>query len=173
VRRGKRLMLDNGLCRSRKEVVYFAGMGPSQTANCLQNEVEVPDVRKLTIAAAQARVAAQPLTAELVYKPAAPLQRPGVVVDQQPKTGYRSSYDRIILVVSKATQGVIPNLVGRDLADARLRLKKLKLEPKISWGTGKPGTILEQRPHAGLAAAPGVKVELVVARGVSAQLQAG
>ncbi|MDX6438356.1 MAG: penicillin-binding protein [Gaiellaceae bacterium] len=173
VRRGKRLMLDNGLCRSRKEVVYFAGMGPSQTANCLQNEVEVPDVRTLTIAAAQARVAAQPLTAELVYKPAAPLQRPGVVVDQQPKTGYRSSYDRIILVVSKATQGVIPNLVGRDLADARLRLKKLKLEPKISWGTGKPGTILEQRPHAGLAAAPGVKVELVVARGVSAQLQAG
>jgi membrane peptidoglycan carboxypeptidase len=173
VRRGSRLLLDNGRCRSRKEVVYFAGMGPSQTANCLENEVEVPDVRKLTIAEAQARVAAQPLTADLVYKPAAPLQPPGVVVDQQPKAGYRSSYDRIILVVSKATQGVIPNLVGRNLADARLRLKKLKIEPKISWGTGKPGTILQQRPRAGLAAAPGVKVELVVARGVSARLQAG
>ena len=66
------------------------------------------DVRKLTLAEAQARVAAQPLTAELVYKPAAPLQEPGIVVDQQPRAGYRSSYDRIILVVSKATQGVIP-----------------------------------------------------------------
>ena len=30
VRRGDRLMLDNGLCRSRKEVVYFAGTGPTQ-----------------------------------------------------------------------------------------------------------------------------------------------
>ena len=167
VRRGNRLLLDNGICRSRQEVVYFAGKGPTQTANCLENEVEVPDVRKLTIAEARARVEAQPLTPSLVFKPATPLQRPGIVVDQQPKRGYLSSYDRLILVVSKATQGVIPNLVGRTLADARLRLKKLKLEPKISWGTGKPGTVLEQKPRAGLAAAPGVEVELVVARGVS------
>ncbi len=137
VHRGDRLLLDNGLCRSRKEVVYFAGKGPSRTANCLENEVEVPDVRKLTLAEAQARVAAQPLTAELVYAPATPLQRPGIVVDQRPRAGYRSSYDRIILVVSKATQGVIPDLVGGTLTDARLRLKKLKIEPKISWVVGK------------------------------------
>ncbi len=163
VRRGDRLLLDNGLCRSRQEVVYFAGTGPSRTANCLENEVEVPDVRGLTLVAAQARVDAQPLTAELVFKPADPLQRPGLVVDQNPKQGYRSSYDRILLVVTKATQGVIPNLVGRRLPDARARLKKLKLRPKISWGTGKPGTVLAQKPRAGLAAAPGVMVELVVA----------
>ena len=67
--------------------------------------------------------------------------------------------------MSKATQGVIPNLVGRDIADARLRLKKLKLEPQDPLGrAGRRGTVLEQRPRAGLAAAPGVKVELVVAR---------
>jgi penicillin-binding protein 1A len=173
VRRGDRLLLDNGLCRTRQEVVYFAGRGPRRTANCLENEVEVPDVRMLALADAQARVEAQPLTAKLVFKPAAPLQKPGVVVDQRPRAGYRSSYDRIILVVSKATQGVIPNLVGRNLADARLRLKKLKIEPRISWGIGKPGTILEQKPRSGLAAAPGVKVELVVARGVSAVVAAG
>ncbi len=173
VRRGDRLLLDNGLCRSRQEIVYFAGKGPSRTANCLENEVEVPDVRRLTLAEAQARVAAQPLTAELVYAPAAPLKKPGIIVDQRPRAGYRSSYDRIILVVSKATQGVIPNLVGRTLADARLRLKKLKIDPKISWATGKPGTILEQTPRAGLAAAPGVKVELVVARSAQAAVAAG
>jgi penicillin-binding protein 1A len=173
VHRGDRILLDNGLCHSRQEVVYFAGKGPSQTANCLPNEVEVPNVRKLTLAEAQARVAAQPLTAELVYKPAAPLQEPGIVVDQRPRAGYRSSYDRIILVVSKATQGVIPNLVGRNLADARLRLKKLKIEPQIRWGTGKPGTILHQKPRAGVAAAPGVKVELVVARAGLAVVAAG
>ena len=121
------------LPRTAEEVVYFAGTGPSKTANCLENEVQVPDVRKLTLAEAQARVEAQPLTPELVYKPAEPLQRPGIVVDQDPRRGYRSSYDRIILIVTKATQGVIPNLVGRDVADARLRLKRLKLEPRITW----------------------------------------
>ena len=173
VRRGDRLLLDNGRCRARQEVVYFAGKGPTQTANCLENEVEVPDVRRLTLAEAQARVEAQPLTPHLVYAPAAPLQPPGIVVDQWPKKGYLSSYDQIRLVVSKATQGVIPNLVGRNLADARLRLKKLKIEPKISWGIGKPGTILEQRPRAGVSAAPGVKVELVVARSLSAAVAAG
>ena len=72
-----------------------------------------------------------------------------------------------------ATQGVIPNLVGRSLSDARLRLKKLKIEPKISWGIGKPGTVLQQKPRAGLAAAPCVKVELVVARGGLAAVAVG
>jgi penicillin-binding protein 1A len=34
VRRGERLLLDNGLCRTRQEVVYFAGKGPTKSANC-------------------------------------------------------------------------------------------------------------------------------------------
>jgi penicillin-binding protein 1A len=164
VRRGDKLLLDNGLCRTRQEVVYFAGRGPSKSANCRENEVEVPDVRRLALAEAQARVEAQPLTPKLIYKPAEPLQRPGVVVDQLPRRGYRSSYDRIILVVTKATNGVIPDLVGRSLQDAQLRLKKLGLTPRITWGQGKAGTVLEQRPRPGLAAGRGVKVELVVAR---------
>ena len=134
-------------------------MGPAKEANCLVNEVEVPDVRRLTAAEAQIRVEAQPLTPHLLYKPATPRQRVGIVVDQIPRAGYRSSYDRILLVVSKATQGVIPNLVGKSLDDARPRLKKLKLEPRISWRppgkAQKPGTVLEQHPKAGLAAAPG------------------
>ena len=107
-----------------QEVVYFSGTGPSRKANCLENEVQVPDVRRLSLAEAEARVEAQPLMAELVYKPAAPLQRPGVVVDQQPRKGYRSSYDSIILVVNKATHGVIPDLVGTPLEKALLKVRK-------------------------------------------------
>ena len=137
VRRGDRLMLDNGLCRSRQEVVYFAGTGPTKTANCLENEVQVPDVRKLTLAEAEARVEAQPLTAKMVYKPAAPLQRPGIVVDQEPRRGYRSSYDRIILIVTKATQGVIPNLVGRDIADARAAAEAAQARAQDHLGRGR------------------------------------
>ena len=157
-------MLDNGLCRERQEVVYFAGTGPSKTANCLENEVQVPDVRRMDLDEALVRVESQPLTPDVVYKPAEPLQKPGVVVDQDPRRGYRSSYDRLILIVSKATQGVIPNLVGRDIADARLRLRRLKLEPRITWVAGGSGKVVEQKTRAGLAAAPGVKVELVVSR---------
>jgi penicillin-binding protein 1A len=175
-RRGDRLLLDNGRCKSRQEVVYFAGMGPSKSANCLVNEVEVPDVRRLTAAEAQIRVEAQPLTPRFLYKPAAPRQRVGIVVDQEPTSGYRSSYDRILLTVSKATHGVIPNLVGKSLDDARPRLKKLKLEPRIRWSPAKAkqaGTVLEQRPRAGLAAAPGMRIEIVVARAPTTRATAG
>jgi beta-lactam-binding protein with PASTA domain len=68
---------------------------------------------------------------------------------------------------------VIPNLVGRDIEDARLRLRGLKLEPRITWTDGEPGRVLKQRTRAGLAAAPGVKVELVVARSRAATAAAG
>jgi penicillin-binding protein 1A len=172
-RRGERLLLDNGRCRTRQEIVYFAGKGPTREANCLENEVEVPDVRRLTAAEAQIRVEAQPLTPELIYKPALPRQPVGVVVDQRPKKGYLSSYDRILLVVSKATQGVVPKLVGKSLDDAHPRLKKLKLESRIRWRTGEPGTVLEQRPRPGVAAAPGMRIELVVGRAASAAATAG
>jgi penicillin-binding protein 1A len=170
VRRGDKLLLDNGLCRTIREVVYFAGRGPTKTANCLENEVEVPDVRRLSIAEAEARVAAQPLTATLLYKPAKPLQKPGIVVDQRPKTGYRSSFDRIILVVTKATEGVIPNLVGKSLPEAEQRLKRLQLKHDVRWTYGTPGRVLEQRPRPGVASKHGLKVELVVGRATPAAL---
>ncbi len=164
VRRGERLLLDNGICDTRKEVVYFDGRGPSALANCRENEVQVPNVIGQSLAAAESRLTAQPLTAEVVYKPAATLQRAGIVVDQRPKRGFAGSFDKVILVVTKPVHGVIPNVVGKSLDDARARLERLKLEPEVTYVDGTPGAVLEQKPKAGLAAAPGVKVELVVAR---------
>jgi beta-lactam-binding protein with PASTA domain len=114
---------------------------------------------------AERQLGAQPLTTELVYKPAAPLEPAGVVVDQRPKEGYASAFDRVILVVAKPLHGVIPNLVGKSLADAEARLAKLKLEPDVTWVDGDGEAVLEQTPKPGLAAAPGVTVRLVVSRG--------
>ena len=164
-RRGAALLLDNGLCTTRLEVVYFSGMGPQRSADCRPDEVEVPDVRGLKLASAERRLGLQPLTAEIVYRPATPLEPAGVVVDQRPKEGYASEFDRVILVVAKPQHGVIPNLVGKDLETARERLAKLQLEPEISWVEGDSETVLEQTPEPGLAAAPGVTVRLVVSRG--------
>jgi penicillin-binding protein 1A len=164
-RRGKGLLLDNGLCATRQEVVYFSGHGPQRVANCDPDEVEVPDVRGLKLVEAERQLGAKPLTTELVYKPAAPLEPAGVVVDQRPKMGYASAFDRVILVVAKPQHGVIPNLVGKSLEDAEARLAKLKLDPDVTWVDGDEERVLEQTPRPGLAAAPGVTVRLVVSRG--------
>ena len=164
-RRGQSLLLDNGLCPSRQEVVYFSGMGPQRAASCHPDEVEVPDVRGLKLVDAERQLGAQPLATELVYQPAQPLEPAGVVVDQRPKAGYAAAFDRVILVVAKPLHGVIPNLVGKSLEDAEARLAKLELDPEVTWVDGSKEAVLEQTPKPGLAAAPGVTVRLVVSRG--------
>jgi penicillin-binding protein 1A len=163
-RRGQRLMLDNGRCEGRYEVMYFSGSGPTQTANCRPDEVEIPDVRGQLLRQAEDRLSRQPLTAEIVYDWAEPLQPANTVVDQRPRQGYALPFDRVVLVVAKARHGVLPNLVGRQIEEAEAKLAKLKIEPDISWAEGKPGVVLQQSPRPGLAAAPGVTVRLVVAR---------
>ena len=166
-RRLGRLLLDNGNCRSTKEVVYYAGMGPDTVANCQVDEVEVPHLLGQTEAAALARLAGQPLTASLVYKPAKPRDRPWLVVDQFPKRGYLAARTKVTLVVTKPVDGVIPDVVGTKLATAEKRLRGRKLEPLVSAFTtdGKPGVIVAQSPKAGLTAARGLEVKLVVGRG--------
>jgi penicillin-binding protein 1A len=163
-RRGERLMLDNGRCPSRYEVVYFSGSGPTQVANCRPNEVEVPDVRGLLLRDAEERLGRQPLTTEVVYDWAEPLQRAYTVIGQRPRQGFALPFDRVFLTVAKPRHGVLPNLVGKRLDEAEVKLAKLKIEPDISWAEGEPGVVLHQSPKAGLAAAPGVTVRLVVAR---------
>ena len=69
-----------------------------------------------------------------------------------------------MLFVTKARDGVVPDLVGSGLDEAEERLRQLRLQPSISWGAGPPGTVVAQEPKPGVAAAPGLTVQLVVAR---------
>jgi beta-lactam-binding protein with PASTA domain len=125
----------------------------------------VPRVVGQHVDEAEQRLASQPLAAELVYAPAPPRTRPWRVIKQYPNGGYLSSYSKVKLVVTKPIHGVVPNLVGRTLAEAQARLRKRRLKPEITFGEGKPGTVVRQAPAPGLAAAPGLSVRLVVARG--------
>jgi beta-lactam-binding protein with PASTA domain len=50
-------------------------------------------------------------------------------------------------------------MVGMSLRAARLRLAKLKLVPQTTASTGR---VVAQTPAPGVAAAPGMKVRLVV-----------
>jgi membrane peptidoglycan carboxypeptidase len=155
--------LDNGLCRGRFEVVYFAGFGPRGTAKCLPNEVEVPLVVGVPLDEAQARLALQPLTPVLVYKPAEQGQRIDVVLDQIPKKGRLSSWDNVTLVLAKPLEGLVPNVKGLRLAVAQARLRQRGLEAVVTYGAaGKPGRVVSQQPAAGRAAVRGMHVALVV-----------
>jgi penicillin-binding protein 1A len=160
------VQLDNGRCRVTQEVVYFSGTGPRKTANCKVNEVDVPRVVGQTLAAAEARLQAQPLTPQLVYKPAEPKQRVDIVLQQYPAKGYLSSFDRVTLVLAKPTHGVVPKVVGLSLRSARTKLQRVKLAPRISGSNGgQRGRVTSQSPPAGVAAAPGMVVRLAVGRG--------
>ena len=47
----------------------------------------MPNVIGMKLGDAEQRLALQPLNAEVLYKPAKPLQRPDVVIDQVPRKG--------------------------------------------------------------------------------------
>jgi penicillin-binding protein 1A len=164
--RDGRLQLDNGYCRVTETIEYFGDSGPSNTAHCLPNEVEVPNVVGQPVGRARSVLAAQPLAATVVYRPAEPRQRVGVVVRQYPARGHLSSGDHVTLVLSKALQGVIPNVVGLTLDHARARLKPLKLEVTVSPSDASGSArVIAQSPRRGRASAPGMGISLAVKGG--------
>jgi hypothetical protein len=101
VQRDGRIQRDNGLCNSRHLVVYFPGDGPSRTANCKENEVDVPNVLGVKLRKAKERLSLVPLRAKVVYRQAFPGEPAGVVVQQKPRKGRMSSYGRVVLVVGR------------------------------------------------------------------------
>jgi hypothetical protein len=164
VRNGK-LELDNGYCRDTQSLVMFASVQTPPTADCKPNEVDVPHVVGFTLAAAKRKLAEQPLTPTLVFKPARALQRTDVVVGQYPAGGTLSSYDKVTLVLPKALQGAVPKLVGLRLAHAEATLDRLHLKWKVD-GSPPPGArVVSQSPRWGLAAKRGLTVTLVVRGG--------
>jgi penicillin-binding protein 1A len=164
--RNNKLMLDNGNCRNSFPLVYFDGYGPNDVAKCKPNEVDVPNVIGMKLDKAEQRLALQPLNAEVLYKPAKPLQRPDVVIDQVPRKGALSSYDSVIVVLAKPVNGLVPNVVGLTLLQARAKLKSLGLRLGAGgFAQTSPGRVVAQRPRAGGAVKPGMTVNLVVGRG--------
>lgn len=164
--RDGRLQLDNGNCRNAVQLLVFSGEGPSRTANCKPNEVDVPVLVRSEVADARARLAAQPLTPTVVYKPARPGQLPGIVVGQIPRRGTLSANDEVTLIVTKPLHGVVPKVVGLRLERALRRLEQRKLRPVVPERDEDDMSrkIVRQFPAGGVAAAPGMTVRLVLAR---------
>jgi penicillin-binding protein 1A len=159
--RDGRLQLDNGYCHDTESIEYFGDSGPKNIANCLPNEVEVPDVVGRPVRQARDTLAAQPLEASYVYRPASPRQKLGVVLRQFPAGGgHLSSGGRVTLVLAKAVHGVVPNLVGLTVDRARAKLDRLKLGVDVNGDDSGDARVVAQSPLRGRAAAPGMTVTL-------------
>jgi penicillin-binding protein 1A len=160
------LQLDNGHCKNTELVSYFSGRGPARTATCKPNEVDIPRVVGMTLTRAKLRLGEQPLTANIVYKPAQAKQRVDIVLDQFPRKGRLSSWDKVTLVLAKPLHGVVPRVVGLSLADARRRLRRKGLTPTVDrFADGRAGRVIAQMPVAGVAASPHMQVRLVIGHG--------
>jgi penicillin-binding protein 1A len=159
LRQGK-WQLDNGVCRETITVSFFAGEGNWTKADCKPNEVEVPNVLGDTFEVAKARLEAQPLKAVVLYKPAVPRERIGVVVKQIPRRGFLTSFEDVKIVFAKPLHGVVPKVVGLPLLKAQPKLDRLKLKAVLR---GDGAKIVRQKPRWGVAAAPGMPITLWVA----------
>jgi penicillin-binding protein 1A len=165
--RGGEWLLDNGYCRTVREIVYVVGYAPEEEADCKPNEVDVPHVVGTTVAEARAQLAAMPLSAEVITRPAKPGERPDVVVDQYPKGGGTlSSWDTVRLVLPKPTEGVVPRVVGLEVERAEAVLTRRGLDAVVdSVADAGASVVVAQTPRAGAAASPDVPVRLRVGRG--------
>ncbi len=162
--RGGSYKLDNGYCPGTQLVSYFEGRGPSVEATCYADEVSVPVVVGRTVDGANEILSQVPLGSELIGIPAKIGKRPGLVVNQEPRSGFLSANGTVRLYVTRPDPrfGLLPNLVGSSLSAARARLRAIKAQTTISYDVGPAGSVLEQSPEPGVAAGPGLKVALLV-----------
>ena len=88
------------------------------------------------------------------------------MLDQFPRKGRLSSYDKVTLVLAKPLHGVVPKVIGLPLERAKAMLKALKLKVRVDPGdAGSKARIVWQAPRPGAAAAPGMRVMLAVKGG--------
>lgn len=90
--------------------------------------------------------------------PAAP---PGTVIRQNPSGGKLAPGEEITLVVTPGA-AVMPNVVGKPLAQAQAELQALQLNVQVQAFPGGPGNVVNQNPPPGSPIAPGQVVVLGV-----------
>jgi len=86
-------------------------------------------------------------------------------VNQDPRTGGLSAHDSVRLFVTTAKHGLVPNFVGSSLGAASREVHRLRLDPRAVSAPGPRGIVLRQSLDAGVAAAPGLRIRLVVGDG--------
>ncbi len=112
VNRGGELERDDGVCRNTAQLEFFGGEvldnggNPARVATCKANEVEIPDTVGMSLASARSRLQGQPLTPQVVYKPArtgqAARSRRRAAAAKGHRVGRRSDHDRPAEVAARS-----------------------------------------------------------------------
>ena len=127
----------------------------------------VPHVVGIRVQAAEFQLKQAKLSSKVVLRPARKSR--GIVVGQAPKTGEHVPQGTTVkLLVSNGPPGVkVVRVVGLAAADAVQRLDAQNLNAVLRQvtGTKSPGTVIGQRPAAGIRAKTGSTVVLEVVKG--------
>jgi len=138
-------------------------------------EVTVPDVTGVAFETAQERLAADNLVARQagsIYEAKYP---EGFVVSQRPEAGRNVKAGRVInLMINAVSSKVpVPNLLGKELADAGAILQAADLQQGDVRRERNPGqregTVLAQEPLPGEEAPTGSRVDLLVSTTLEVQ----
>ena len=134
------------------------------------SKVAVPDVTGYDAAMAQQILTAAGLTVGRTDSIQAPNVPPGlVVITRPPANSVANPGTGIVLVINRGAPTIaVPDVVGMSLSDARDRIEGAGLvvgavtRRRVSGAS--PGTVIGQQPAAASLAAPGLVVDLIVAR---------
>ena len=134
------------------------------------SKVAVPDVTGYDAGMAQQILTAAGLTVGRTDSVQAPNVAPGlVVITRPPANSVANPGTGIVLVINRGAPTIsVPDVVGMSLSDARDRIEGAGLavgavtRRRVSGAS--PGTVIGQQPAAASLAAPGLVVDLIVAR---------
>ncbi len=149
---------------------FLKGTAPTEACPLHSpQEMPVPDVTGLTLAAARAALEEARFVAEAVEINDASFPD-GLVISQDPAAGMsllQGSTVRITYVVGGTSPGVVPTVVGLDVKVAKQSLKAAgyKVSTTDAVADAPAGIVLEQTPQGGTTLENGGSVDLVVSSG--------
>ncbi len=127
--------------------------------------VRVPKLRGLTRDEALQRVQASRLRADMRELPSDAVE-PGRVFAQRPEAEAEVGRESVVLVaVARPTTIEVPDVVRRNIDDARLRLSRFGVNTTQEASARPAGEVLGQDPAAGGQAKPGSEVTLALSDG--------
>ena len=133
--------------------------------------VSVPDVVNLDITAARLKIEKAGLFVGKITEEQSSTSKPGTVIRQSPGAGTMiGTNSPVDLVVAIRASISVPNVVNKDLIDARQAIENAGLVVGLiskESSTIKPDTVIKQNPEAGTSVPVKSRVDLVLSTEIS------
>jgi beta-lactam-binding protein with PASTA domain len=131
----------------------------------------VPNATGMKITDAQGVLQQKGWKTAVSGRPVTDSRQAGIVLEQSPRPGTQAVPDKTTVTLTIGefkNTAVVPNVVGKPLADAQRTLVEARLNAAVTQENvadpGKNNVVLKQQIAAGAALAPGAQVPLIVGR---------